>query len=295
MEQQPTHFEAQSGPLIPQKPSPLERIYTDFAMSATARELRYGEAVGEQGHHLEMAKSMTGATLVDAFLASVSTYAGYANEAQLFFDPRDSLTPDHRPTADQDLQTSSIAWWLEECDPVLRNPQGNALGWTYVARELVPLRTAGEDAETSALSRASRRLDLLLADGERTPVLTEVKARGDQHPFYGTVQVLLLASQLASPSQRRRLSVHHQLRPDGPADLCLVLAANARYFFEPEGGWKRAPKFKPQLTREAERVSAAFVQDARTHPFVRSITWLEATMVDAKMVFVERRRFDPAP
>jgi hypothetical protein len=65
------------------------------------------------------------------------------------------------------------------------------------------------------------------------PVLTEVKARGDQHPFYGTVQVLLLESQVASPSQRRRPARHHQLRPDRPVDLCLVLAANPRYIFEP--------------------------------------------------------------
>ncbi len=161
-----------------------------------------------------------------------------------------------------------------------------------MARELVPLRTSGQDANTSALSRASRRLDLLLADQERTPVLTEVKARGDQHPFYATVQVLLLASQLASPSQRLRLAAHHQLKPDGPVDLCLVLAANARYFFEPEAGWKRAPKVKPKLTVEAERLSAAFVADTRTHAYVRSITWLEAKMLDAKLVVAERCRFE---
>ena len=154
------------------------------------------------------------------------------------------------------------------------------------------IRTSGQDAQTSALSRASRRIDLLLADSERAPVLTEVKARSDQHPFYATVQVLLLAAQLASPSQRRRLAAHHQLKASGPVDLCLILAANARYFFEPEVGWKRAPKFKPKLSAEAERLSAAFVADPRTHGYVRSITWLEAKMVNANLVFAERRRFD---
>ena len=229
--------------------------------------------------------------LVEAFLASVQRYGSYVNEGQLFFDPRKALTPNHRPSEDDDLQTSSIAWWLEECDGHLRGAEGEPLGWTYVARELVPLRTSGQGAETSALSRASRRVDLLLADAERTPVVTEVKAKSDQHPFYGTVQALLLAAQLASPAQRRRLTTHHGVKPDGPIDLCLVLAANARYFFEPEKGWKRTPKFKPKLTEEAGRLSAAFVADARTHPYVRSITWLDARMGDGQLVFARRQRF----
>jgi hypothetical protein len=292
MDHQQPPIDERAGPLIPQDPSALERIYVAFGITAAEREARYGQAIGEQGHHLEMAKAMADGALVDAFIASVEACAGYANEGEPFFDPRDALTRQHHPASDEDLRTSSIAWWLEQQDPVLRDADRGAQGWTYVARELVPLRTSGQDANTSALSRASRRLDLLLADQERTPALTEVKARGDQHPFYATIQVLLLAAQLASPSQRSRLAAHHQLKPDGPVDLCLILAANARYFFEPEEGWNRAPKFKPKLTVEAERLSAAFVADPRTHAHVRSITWLEARMVDAKLAFAERRRFE---
>ncbi len=120
MDHQQAQVDEHSGAVIPQDPSALECIYLAFGITAAEREALYGESIGEQGHHLEMAKAMADGALVDAFTASIEDYAGYANEGQLFFDPRDALTPEHRPTNDEDLETSSIAWWPEPQDPALR-------------------------------------------------------------------------------------------------------------------------------------------------------------------------------
>jgi hypothetical protein len=158
-----------------------------------------------------------------------------------------------------------------------------------VDRELVPLRTQGHGEEMSSRSRRSRRLDLLLRAADDRPVIAEVKARSDQHPFYGFIQALMHVSQLASPAQRKRLSAcYPDLEPSGPVDVCLILAGNARYFFEPEGGWKRRPKFKPQLADEARRLCEGFTADGRAERFVRTITWLEGSMLDGNLVFSER-------
>lgn len=286
-----SHPTSGGGPVIPTTPSALDLIYRDFALNAEQRETRHGEPTGAQGHHLRMAKHMADDALATAFVESVATYGEYDNRDRPFFDTRDPLIEaEHRPTVDDDLKTSSIAWWLEQ-DPQLRDATGAALRWTYADRELVPLRTAGQDPATSALSRASRRLDLLLRDSDGTPVVAEVKAKGDQHPFYGMVQVLLLAAQLASQAQRSRLATFHGMK-GGPMDVCLVLAANARYFFEPVEGWTRKPKFKPDLTTEAARLCEGFAEDPRSHAYVRSIIWLDAEMAEGRLVFTERRRFE---
>ncbi len=287
-----SHPTSGGGPVIPTTPSALDLIYRDFALNAEQRETRHGEPTGAQGHHLRMAKNMADDALATAFVESVATYGEYDNRDQPFFDTRDPLIEaEHRPTVDDDLKTSSIAWWLEQ-DPQLRDATGADLRWTYAARELVPLRTAGQDPARSALSRASRRLDLLLRDPDGSPVVTEVKAKGDQHPFYGMVQVLLLAAQLASQAQRSRLATRHGVNAAGPMDVCLVLAANARYFFKPVEGWTRKPKFKPDLTTEAARLCEGFAEDPRSHAYVRSIIWLDAEMAEGRLVFTERRRFE---
>jgi hypothetical protein len=141
----------------------------------------------------------------------------------------------------------------------------------------------------SGRSRRSRRLDLVLRASHGRPVIAEVKAKTDQHPFYGFIQALMHVSQLASAAQRERLSACYQeLESNGPVDVCLILAGNARYFFEPEGGWKRKPAFKPRLAAEAQRLCQGFTADGRAKDYVRAIRWLEGSMLGGNLAFSER-------
>jgi hypothetical protein len=229
----------------------LEKLYKRLSQSSDERAVDRGEELGEQAHHLHIARGLTGGALVDDFIESVATCQSYRN-LQSFHDGRLLLSEtSHRPLTTADLKTASIAWWLEAKDAEVRALDGTSLGLTYVDRELVPLRTSAHGGATSARSRRSRRLDLLLAASDGAPVISEIKAQTDQHPFYALVQLLMLAAQLATPYQRDRLSKHYPAisRTDGPLELCLVLAGNERYFFEPPGGWKRKPQFKPQLAQ----------------------------------------------
>jgi hypothetical protein len=269
----------------------MEQLYMKLSLDKDGRTNHWGEpGIGEQAHHLRIASALTAAELVQDFLKSVTHYAGYEYDQRFYPRDRNPLTEDkHRPRKDTDLKTSSIAWWLERYDGELRDASQSSLGIEYVARELVPLRTAGQGREMSRRSRRSRRLDLVLRAPDGAPVVTEVKAKTDQHPFYGVIQALMHVSQLASPAQRKRLTGRFPtLVSSGPVDVCLILAANSRYFFEPAGGRKRQPAFKPQLAHEAQRLCEGFVGDARTQDYVRTITWLEGSMIDGKLVFAER-------
>lgn len=49
----------QSGPLIPKTPSPRERIYLAFGITAAEREARYGVVIAQQAHQLEIATVLT--------------------------------------------------------------------------------------------------------------------------------------------------------------------------------------------------------------------------------------------
>jgi hypothetical protein len=280
------------SPVIPKKLSPLESLYKSLGDRAKREQ-----GVGEQEHHLRVAKAMTAKALVTAFLQSVEHYGDYRNDQRFYPDNRARLTEaKHRPTTDADLQTSSIAWWLADKDPQLRHPDGSEVGMRYVDRELVPLRTQGYGEDMSSRSRRSRRLDLLLRASEGRPVIAEVKAKTDQHPFYGFIQALMHVSQLSSPAQRKRLSAcYPDLQTSGPVDVCLILAGNAHYFFEPQDGWKRKPKFKPQLADEARRLCEGLTSDRRAEQFVRTIRWLEGSMVCGNLVFSQRFAYPAKP
>jgi hypothetical protein len=279
-------------PVIP-GPSALEELYERLSAMADARHAEWGEPIGEQEHQLRIAKSLTGAALASEFLSSVRTYLSYSNPAGSFYDTREPLSDDHRPTTDEEIKTSSIAWWFEQ-SPELFGSDGSRIGLRYLDRELVPLRTAGGDKETSAKSRASRRLDLLLVADDGTPVITEVKAKADQNPFYALVQLLMLAAQLSTLHQRVRLNnCYAELRQSaGPADLCLIVAANLRYLYEPPDGWKaRRPKFRPALALEAERLSTELLTETQLERYLRRITWLDASIVEGRLTFTRLRAF----
>lgn len=71
----------------------------------------------------------------------------------------------------------------------------------------------GKGEEMSRRSRRSRRLDLMLRASDGRPVIVEVKAKPDPHPFYRFVQALMHVSQLANPAQRKRLASGHDSVP----------------------------------------------------------------------------------
>ena len=84
------------------------------------------------------------------------------------------------------------------------------LAFEYVDRELLLQRTESPAKwENGAINRGGIRPDILLADLEtRTPIVAELKLRGDMDPFYALVQALAGAAHLATSAQYERMRNH---------------------------------------------------------------------------------------
>lgn len=97
------------------------------------------------------------------------------------------------------------------------------LDFHYVDREIVTSRT------TKGTHAASFSLDLLLANAEdQTPILAELKIRGDENAFYALVQALVHAARIGTPKQLRRLERFYadpfkKETPSSRVDIYIVL------------------------------------------------------------------------
>jgi hypothetical protein len=218
------------------------------------------------------------APLAAAFGRSVDSFAKYSNVEEPFYPSgRDALLQG-RLGARRIAGTNDLAAWLIR----LERAECDGLSYGYVDRELWPARTTGGVPFTDGRSaRQAPRLDLLLVDAdERTPVVTEVKVRGDQHPFYALIQLLMLAAQVVTEPQQERLREWYPGRfgdGDGRIDLCMLLAANV------DRG-----RYRPRLFEIADELSGRLLDRDEVGPRVRRIACLDVRLEHDRLVF-ERR------
>lgn len=104
------------------------------------------------------------------------------------------------------------------------------LAFTYVTREISPLRTTGSRYNDGRTARSSGAggMDLLLRSNDGFPIVGEIKAADDTNLFVALIQALTYASELATASQRARLANNYGftedwLRINGPSlDVFLI-------------------------------------------------------------------------
>lgn len=153
-----------------------------------------------------------------------------------------------------------------------------ALAFCYLDREIFPGRT------TRAVRVSPRKLDLLLANsGDRMPIFAELKIGSDKLAYSALVQLLMLAAEFQSPSQRERLRNHSKgyltWPPEGPFADLYIIAHN------PSEGTYREPSIDA-----TEKISEQLVADARLSRYIRRIAYLNAINTGA-MTFEKRFAF----
>lgn len=122
------------------------------------------------------------------------------------------------------------------------------LSFRYVAREIVPARAP--DYRWPSKSKPPQ-VDLLLAHVDRTPIVAEAKIARDMDPFFALIQVLAMASQLATPAQLDRLR-HEKNYPEAfdpkatKVDAYVVMAGTA------SGTWTNLKTFAESASELAE-------------------------------------------
>ena len=216
--------------------------------------------------------------LAAAFGRSVDSFSSYSNVDEPFYPGGRDVRLEGHLAARRIAGTNDLAAWLIRQD----RAECDGLSFEYVDRELWPARTTGGVRFTDGRgARQAPRLDLLLVDAdERTPVVTEVKVRGDQHPFYALVQLLMLVAQVATGPQRQRLREWYPGRfddDDGRIDLCMLLAANL------DRG-----KYRPRLFEIADELSGRLLDHVEVGRRVRRIACLDVRLKHDRLVF-ERR------
>jgi hypothetical protein len=173
--------------------------YTEIlaAYKACPRGLTEGEAYGKR--LLEAPEQ-----LATRFSLSVAQFSRYSNIDESFHEGpgAPSFTTQHGQTV---THTVDVAKRLAGADRRTLAGDGG-FDFAYVDRELDVMRTSSTQFfEDGTSSKRALVLDLLLADKERVPILTEVKIGKDTHPIYALVQVLAAAAHLVTPAQRFRL------------------------------------------------------------------------------------------
>ena len=216
--------------------------------------------------------------LVHRFRESLKTLEQYPDlSAEPFHDGKRKAPSAPPVPVDSIVSTLDFAGHLADRQPRdVKN--GEELAFEYVDREIFLLRS------TDAARAASRSLDLLLINaGDKTPVLGELKIRGDRLPYFALVQLLMYATEAVNKLQRERLrSVYANEDPatdfswpeEGPfADLYLIA-------FEPE----RGTYFDASL-QATERNSEQLLEASAVSGFLRRIAYVEAVADGARMRF----------
>jgi hypothetical protein len=118
------------------------------------------------------------------------------------------------------------------------------------------------------------------------PILAELKIRSDKPAYFALIQVLMLAAELQSPSQRTRLQHHREGQTfrwsvEGPfTDLYMIA------FESPVTG-----RYRERLLNATRRISELLVRDAKVAPYIRRIAYLEASASGDDMTFEKRFAF----
>jgi hypothetical protein len=227
----------------------------------------------------------------DSMTRSLAAFSKYDNTGADFWGkPHPRLV---RPTAVSDGRDLMAA--LTHAPPggvwPLNGPPSQSL--RLIDYEIVVARTTQKAANHLAVFKDARRstsamkLDALLRAEDGTPVVGALKVgkeKGfDADPFYALIQALALASQLATPNQRQRLTRCYpsaEWAPGTDVDIAIVVhmttvPANATVWY--------------CLHRDAELLGRALVKAKL--PGIRRIDFIETRWTDGKLLVT---RSDPA-
>lgn len=157
----------------------------------------------------------------------------------------------------------------------------DALTFTYVDRELSPLRITAEGGPRPS----TRWLDLLLRSEDGLPIVAELKIGRDSLPYSALVQALMYASDLCGTSQFERMNqlLGGELEPfvwnpDGPSmDLFVI-------FFQPVEDGRTF--WKPSLDA-TRRIAAALNDDSKVNSVIRKISLIFGRMEDDQLVLTQ--------
>jgi hypothetical protein len=232
--------------------TPMVKYFRDLPKS---RSGRLGVARALQGDPSELASLLT---------ASVDKFAAYDNDEAFY--PMGRTYPveaghELRRTIDVARRLEAGSVWTVRGD--------RALDFVYVDRELVPARTTGG----AIFSPGGRpRLDLLLENAhDRTPIIGELKIGTDRDSFYALIQLLALASQLLTGSQRRRLHKWGRMRgawadlAEGSVLDLYVLAVG-----------RSGDTYLPELHDATQTIAAKLVELPEFARMIRRIAFLDA-------------------
>jgi hypothetical protein len=201
---------------------------------------------------------------------------------ELFYESS-RTDPRSLPTPRGDIK-STIEFASHLCHGRACSVKGaEALDFRYIDREISPARTTKKDARS-----ARRSLDLLLVNAhDLIPVFAELKIRGDKPTYFAFIQVLMLAAELLSPSQRQRLTAHSggqdfRWPEEGPfADIYIIA------FDPPQTG-----KYRERSYKATKKISERLVKDPSFSGYIRRIAYLEATSTkDGTMEFEKHFAF----
>jgi hypothetical protein len=177
--------------------------------------------------------------LTAKFFGSVDGFSSYANTAESLIGAK-RTDPAEVAAVDEITTGPKAAAYLARTLPNRKLTIPGLGAYSYVDREIVPARTTAgklaamanrfDDEEVSRSTRAMKADLLLRSLPDGRPTIGEVKVSSvkgdDADPFYGLVQALALASQLAGTQQRLRLRRHYQaaeFADEGPLDVLVLL------------------------------------------------------------------------
>ena len=138
------------------------------------------------------------------FALSVAQFSRYSNIGESFHE--DAVAPPFSSGhGEKTTRTVDVAKRLADADRC-SVAGDDAFEFRYVDRELDVMRTSTTQLlDDGTNSKRALVLDLLLAQADGTPILTELKIAKDAHPNYALIQVLAAAAHLVTPAQRFRL------------------------------------------------------------------------------------------
>jgi hypothetical protein len=115
----------------------------------------------------------------------------------------------------------------------IRLPNHPELDANFVDYELSPIRTTKSTFENGVPCQAKGGVDILLAnDGDKLPVVVEIKGATDKNLFFALIQALTYAVEFSTPLQRERMDRTYSERfacPNGPAlDIYLLLVGTPK-------------------------------------------------------------------
>jgi hypothetical protein len=216
------------------------------------------------------------ARLIARFAHSVGTVARYPTLDEAFHGERPSEAwKEHAGESVTSTTTFVANLAAGGRHEVADHPE---LAFDFVDREVFPLRST----TTAVGARSVRRsIDLLLRDGDRLPVVGELKVAGDSPTYYALIQALMYAAELSGESQGRRLREHYDF--DGSADGRIGIYIVA--FAPPERG-----AFRERSFEASAKIAKKLMADPKVNRVLRRIAYLQAS-ADAGGGLVFRSRF----